>query len=91
LEPPINPGRFSSQKLALNSERPQRGRFEPLTSQSPNDCYLRIPGEDLSRRRFGSGGAVKGVGAYTAEVRGSNPLNSTKKSAQIDMISWSAE
>jgi hypothetical protein len=28
------------------------------------------------------------AGAYTAEVRGSNPLNSTRKSAQTDMISY---
>jgi hypothetical protein len=32
----------------------------------------------LSGSRVGSGGAVKRVGARTAEVRGSNPLSSTK-------------
>jgi hypothetical protein len=30
-------------------------------------------------------------GCMTAEVRGSNPLSSTKKSAQIDVISQYAE
>ena len=34
---------------------------------------------------------VKRAGACTAEVRGSNPLRSTRKSAQIDVISKSAE
>ena len=34
---------------------------------------------------------VKRAGACTAEVRGSNPLSSTRKSAQIDVISKSAE
>ena len=53
-------------------------RFERFTEPSANGRYLRIPAEDLSRRRFGSGGAVKGVGAYTGEVRGSNPLRSTR-------------
>ena len=36
----------------------------------------------LSGSRVGSGGAVKRVGARTAEVRGSNPLSSTGKSAR---------
>ena len=49
---------------------------------------LRILAEDLSRRRFGSGAAVKGAGAYTAEVRGSNPLRSTRKSPQAGVISY---
>ena len=42
----------------------------------------------LSGSRVGSGGAVKRVGARTAEVRGSNPLSSTRKSAQTDVISY---
>jgi len=41
--------------------------------------------------RIGSGGAVKHAGAWTAEVSGSNPLRSTKESAQIDVISRSVE
>ena len=45
----------------------------------------------LSGSRVGSGGAVKRVGARTAEVRGSNPLSSTKESAQIDVISSAVE
>jgi hypothetical protein len=52
-----------------------------------NDPSLHILAEGLSRCRFGSHGAVKGVGAYTAEVRGSNPLSSTRKSAQTDVTS----
>jgi hypothetical protein len=39
---------------------------------------------------LGSGGAVT-ARAATAEVRGSNPLSSTRKSAQTDVISSSAE
>ena len=31
---------------------------------------------------------VKRADACTAEVRGSNPLSSTRKSAQIDLISY---
>jgi hypothetical protein len=58
-------------------------------AKSPaNGRYLRIPAEDLTRRRFGSGGTVKGVGAYTAEFRGSNPLSSTRKSAQWHLIQF---
>jgi hypothetical protein len=46
---------------------------------------------DSKPRRTGNGGAVKRAGARTAEVRGSNPLSSTKESAQIGVISWFAE
>src|SRR5271163_2778170 len=38
--------------------------------------------------RTGSGTAVRRAGACLAEVRGSNPLSSTRKSAQIDVISY---
>jgi hypothetical protein len=56
----------------------KRGQFDLAAKPQTNDQLLRIPAEDLSRRRFGSGGAVKVVGTYTAEVRGSNPLRSTR-------------
>jgi hypothetical protein len=64
----------------IGAEKTAWGRFDRFAAPSGNDRFLRIPAEDLSRRRFGSGGAVKGVGAYSAEVRGSNPLRSTRKS-----------
>jgi hypothetical protein len=42
-------------------------------------------------RRNGRLLPVKRAGACTAEVRGSNPLRSTTKSAQIDVISFATE
>jgi hypothetical protein len=50
-----------------------------IRGETPSISQLNPP----SARLFpdASGGAVKGVGAYTAEVRGSNPLSSTRKSA----------
>jgi hypothetical protein len=79
--------------LARYLEKPIHTVFQVSTSGAlvagvyDREVSVEIPAEDLSRRRFGSGAAVKGVGAYTAEVRGSNPLRSTRKSAQIDVIS----
>lgn len=53
-----------------------RLRFHAFV-MSGYDRYLRIPAEGLSRCRFGSGGAVKGVGARIPS-----------RSAQIDVISF---
>ena len=58
------------------------GRWNRLWAKAGSGCRRRAPEE---RRLL----LVKRAGPCTAEVRGSNPLRSTRESAQIDVISFS--
>ena len=78
---------FSATACAMLNSEKKRSR-KPSSSSNPRWTEGAAAAGSLSGRHGATYSAVKRAGACTAEVRGSNPLSSTRKSAQIDVISY---